>query len=300
MEPIHAPVLVQEIIEGLSPASGEVFLDGTLGSGGHAAEIMPLLGESGHYIALDQDEAAIERSKPRLEHHTPQQTYLHENFAHVAELWLANQLPLAGKVLLDLGWSSDQFADHERGFSFQSDGPLDMRLDTSKDHRITAFDLVNTLDADQLASIIKNYGEERYAKRIAREIVYHRNEFGPIERTKALVEVIIAAVPASYTRTKIHPATRTFQALRIAVNDELGVLERGLEGLLAVTKPTARIAVISFHSLEDRIVKHTFRDWKEQEIGTIITKKPIVASAEETKANPRARSAKLRIFNRNQ
>jgi len=285
---------MKEILEALNPSGDDVVFDGTLGGGGHSRALLEKLGPDGKLIAFDQDLEAVERNQKEIE--DDRVTFLHENFANATEAWLANQLPLANKVLLDLGWSSDQFANPERGFSFQENGPLDMRLDTSNDKRLTAHDLVNTLNEEQLTGIIRNYGEERYAKRIAREIVYHRMEFGEIEDTAGLVAVIKEAVPMSYQKTRIHPATRTFQALRIAVNDELGVLERGLQGLLATTQDTATIAVISFHSLEDRIVKHTFKQWKAEGIGTIVTKKPITASERETKDNPRARSAKLRVF----
>ncbi len=296
METQHIPVLLEEIMTGLQPESDDVVLDGTLGGGGHARALLEKLGSKGVLIGLDQDQEALHRNQDMLQNYEAQVTLIHENFAHVLDVWMANHLPSPNKILLDLGWSSDQFADESRGFSFRLNGPLDMRLDASKEGKLTASDLVNSLDVQQLHDIIKNYGEERYAYRIAREIVYQRTEHGPIETTSRLAEIIQEATPASYAKTKIHPATRTFQALRIAVNDELGVLERGLEGMLSVLAPGGTMAVISFHSLEDRIVKNCFRDWHQQNLGKNVTKKPITASDKEIKTNPRSRSAKLRIF----
>lgn len=299
MKTQHTPVLLEEILSALQPKEDDVILDGTLGGGGHARALLAHLGPDGVFIGLDQDQEALARNGDLSKNYSAAITLIHENFAHVLDVWMANHLTTPTKILLDLGWSSDQFADGKRGFSFQLDGPLDMRLDASKNGKLTASDLVNSLNVQQLTDIIKNYGEERYAYRIAREIVYQRTEHGPIKTTQGLVDIIKNITPASYKKTKIHPATRTFQALRIAVNDELGVLERGLEGMLSILSPGGTMAVISFHSLEDRIVKNCFRDWHKQNLGKNVTKKPIVASDKEVKINPRSRSAKLRIFIKN-
>ena len=292
----HVPVLLQECLEYLGPEAGDTVLDGTLGSGGHARAFLEVIGPAGHLIGIDQDEAAIARTEHCLGQFAGKVTLIHDNFAHAATVWHANDLPQPNIILLDLGWSSDQFEDPNRGFSFRHDGPLDMRLDPSRHGQLTAYDLVNTLEADALADILYHYGEERYARRIAREVVYHRKEFEPLKTTSQLVDVIKEAVPSSYLKTKIHPATRTFQALRIAVNDELGVLRAALPQLLSLLAPGGRFGVISFHSLEDRIVKNTFRAWKEEERGVSLTKKPIIASKSELSINPKARSAKLRVF----
>ncbi len=292
----HVPVLMKECLEYLAPETGDTVLDGTLGSGGHAQSFLEVIGESGHLIGMDQDESSIRRSENRLSGLAGKVTLIHDNFAHAAEVWHANLLPAPNIILLDLGWSTDQFVDPQRGFSFQLDGPLDMRLDPSRHGQLTAYDLINTLEAEPLSDILFHYGEERYARRIAKEVVYHRLEFGPIETTSKLVEIIKEAVPGSYLKTRIHPATRSFQALRIAVNDELGILERALPSLLSILAPGGRIGVISFHSLEDRIVKKTFRAWKEEGKGSILTKRPVIADKKETDQNPKARSAKLRVF----
>ena len=294
---IHQPVLKTEVLDLLNIQPNDTVLDCTLGSGGHAGLIMEKLSDTeGLFIGIDQDEASLERAKENLSHYKTKKVFFCENFAHIDKLWLANQLPPINKVLLDLGWNSDQFNDATRGFSFQLEGPLDMRLSQTNKDGLRAFDLVNSLTVEQLGVILKNYGEEPYAKRIAREIVYHRKEFGPINTTNELVNIIKEAVPASYLRLKIHPATRTFQALRIAVNDELGALEQTLGKITKLLANQARIAVISFHSLEDRIVKQTFNEWKQASIGKPLTKKPVIASDKEIKANPRSRSAKLRVF----
>lgn len=292
----HIPVLLKECLETLAPEAGDTVLDGTLGSGGHARAFLEVIGAEGHLIGIDQDEAAIARTEHCLGEFSGKVTLIHDNFAHAAEVWHANLLPAPNIILLDLGWSTDQFTDACRGFSFQLDGPLDMRLDPSRHGQLTAYDLVNTLDPEPLSDILYHYGEERYARRIAREIAYHRMEFGPIETTSQLVEIIKASVPSSYLRTRIHPATRTFQALRIAVNDELGTLERALPNLLSILAPGGRLGIISFHSLEDRIVKQTFKTWKDEDKGSLLTKKPIAPAKSETDHNPKSRSAKLRVF----
>lgn len=299
---MHQAVLLDEVIALLQPGPGGVYVDGTVGAGGHAAAILRASQPEGQLFGLDQDQHALEIAKRHLAEFGDRVYLLHANFDQLSQL----QLPPADGILLDLGVSSMQLDQPERGFSFQVDGPLDMRMDDTGGD--TAADLVNHLGETELADLIYQYGEERYSRRIARAIVKAR----PIRRTNQLVEIIQKAVPfaGGKGKARIHPATRTFQALRIAVNDELGALERALPQAIELLKPGGRLAVISFHSLEDRIVKQYFRREAQdcicppdQPVCTcrhkatvrIITKRPIMPSLAEVNANPRARSAKLRV-----
>lgn len=257
---------------------GEVFLDGTFGAGGHSREARKRLGDMARIIALDQD-PAVARANPDFEIRTL-------NFRHLDKV---GEKPDA--ILLDIGFSSDQL-ESGRGFSFLKDEPLDMRM-SQKGH--TASDILNSWDESAIELILRGFGEERYSQRIARAIVEKR-ENEPFERTTDLVETIEAAVPQKYLHGKIHPATRTFQALRIAVNEELAALEEGLQKGFEILNPGGRLAVITFHSLEDRIVKNFFRELAAEGRGELQNKKPIVPSENETTDNPRSRSAKLRII----
>jgi len=299
---VHRSVLLKEVIAALQPYSGGVYIDGTVGAGGHAAAILQASAPQGQLFGFDQDRQALEIAARRLAEFGTRVHLHHSNFDQLARLAQRNQLPPADGVLLDLGVSSMQFDRAERGFSFQQDGPLDMRMDPAAGQ--TAADLVNHLPEKELADLIYIYGEERRSRQIARAIVRAR----PIQSTAQLAGIVAGASRAG--RSKIHPATRTFQALRIAVNDELGALERVLPQAVQLLKPGGRLAVISFHSLEDRIVKNYFRQEArdcicppEQPICTckhkaslhIITKRPIMPSSAEVNANPRARSAKLRV-----
>ena len=295
--PLHAPVLLNEVLIALQPYSGGVYIDGTVGAGGHAAAILRQAQPEGRLFGLDQDPMALALARQQLAPFGTQVTLIHANFQQLGRL----ALPQVDGILLDIGVSSMQLDQNERGFSFQTDGPLDMRMNTTTGE--TAADLVNTLPEDELANLIYQYGEEPRSRRIAKAIVQAR----PIERTLPLAQ-LIAKVKPGYSR--IHPATQTFQALRIAVNDELGVLARVLPQAIALLKPGGRLAVITFHSLEDRIVKQFFKQEStdclcptEQPFCTcqhhatlrLITKKPITAAESEIAVNPRARSAKLRV-----
>ena len=294
---LHAPVLLNEVLIALQPYSGGVYIDGTVGAGGHAAAILRQAQPEGRLFGLDQDPMALALAQQQLAPFGTQVTLIHANFEQLGRL----ALPQVDGILLDIGVSSMQLDQNERGFSFQTDGPLDMRMNTTTGE--TAADLVNTLPEDELANLIYQYGEEPRSRRIAKAIVQAR----PIERTLPLAQ-LIAKVKPGYSR--IHPATQTFQALRIAVNDELGVLARVLPQAIALLKPGGRLAVITFHSLEDRIVKQFFKQEStdclcptEQPFCTcqhhatlrLITKKPITAAESEIAVNPRARSAKLRV-----
>lgn len=283
---MHKSVLLHESIEGLDLKPGKVMVDGTLGAGGHSREALsryPGL----RVIGLDRDPERLAALGQELEIETRA-----TNFADLDKALTDLGVSGVDAILLDLGFSSDQLEDAGRGLSFMKEGPLDMRL---SGQGFTAADILNNWDESAIELIIKGFGEERYAWKIAKEIV-RRREFKPFETTTELVTAINEAVPRSYLNGKINPATRTFQALRIAVNEELPSLEKGLEKGFAALKSGGRMAVISFHSLEDRIVKNFFRDRAKEEAGELITKKPIVASEEEVRTNPRSRSAKLRII----
>jgi 16S rRNA (cytosine1402-N4)-methyltransferase len=283
----HVPVLLDEVIQWLDPRPGAVLVDGTLGGGGHARAMAQRVGRQGRIIAVDVDPRAIELAETNLAGLPV--TLIRANFRDLPELLNDLEMPPVDGVLLDLGMSSDQLADPERGFSFASDGPLDLRFDPTSGE--PASRLVNRMSQQHLSDLIHRYGEERYSRRIARQIVRSRRQ-GPIETAAALAAVVRRAVPKSPARHQIDPATRTFQAFRIAVNDELKSLETALRRIADCLVPEGRFAVISFHSLEDRRVKEAFRDDARYEA---LTRKPIRASAEEIERNPRARSARLRV-----
>ncbi|MCU0660313.1 MAG: 16S rRNA (cytosine(1402)-N(4))-methyltransferase RsmH [Candidatus Pacebacteria bacterium] len=288
----HVSVLLHEAVNGLAITKGDIVLDGTLGGGGHTEEICKRFGADVKLYATDRDSDAIERSQKRLSGAACQVSFFNKNFRDMDTVVPSG----VDKILLDLGLSSDQLDTSGRGFTFRKDEPLKMTMGAGmKEEVLTAEIIVNEWEESSIADIIYGYGEERYAKRIAKEIVLAR-EFGPIKTTFALASIIAKAVPVSYRKGRIHPATRTFQAIRIAVNDELGSLKEGLTKAYALLRPRGRIAVISFHSLEDRIVKHFFKDMAALGTANIVTKRPIVPTEEEIQHNPRARSAKLRIL----
>jgi len=291
----HQPVFSKEIIEYLDPKSGQVFFDGTLGLGGHASEILEKLGPKGKYIGVDQDQSALELAKERLNKYTDLCCFVHDNFRNIGRILKKLDIDTVDGIILDLGVSSVQVDDEHRGFSFRFDASLDMRMNQKQ--KRSCYDIVNTLSEDELAQIIKEYGEERFSKRIARRIVLERSK-GAIESTKQLADIVLKVQPGQKNRQRIHPATRTFQALRIAVNEELVSLKEVLDECTAYLKVGARIAVISFHSLEDRIVKHKFRECVKEKKLKLIVKKPIRPHQDELDINPRARSAKLRIAER--
>ncbi|MBW4513905.1 MAG: 16S rRNA (cytosine(1402)-N(4))-methyltransferase RsmH [Timaviella obliquedivisa GSE-PSE-MK23-08B] len=280
---VHVPVLSQEVMEGLALRAGGHYLDATVGGGGHSQLILEALSDV-QVMALDQDEQAIAAAQLKLTEFGDRVQFHATNFADYDP---GDQL--FDGILADLGVSSAQFDIPERGFSFRHEAALDMRMDQRQD--LTAADLINTWEEVKIADVIYRYGEERLSRQIARRIVERR----PFETTTALSDTIFHAVPRSYRYGRIHPATRTFQALRIAVNQELQVLETFLAKAPHWLKPQGRLVVISFHSLEDRIVKHTL---KESEELKVLTKKPVIAGEEELKVNGRSRSAKLRVAER--
>jgi len=282
--PRHLPVLSAEVVELLDPRPGETWIDATVGGGGHTRLIAERVAPSGRVVGLDQDAAMLERARPRLDGLPV--TLVRANFDQLAAVIADLGLPALDGVFADLGISSDQLDDAERGLSFQKDGPLDMRLD--REHGESAAAMLARISERSLADLIFEFGEERHSRRIARRVVEER-EKSPIETTAHLARLVRSCVPRS---GGIDPATRTFQALRIAVNDELGALDRLLLALGRWVRPGGRAGVISFHSLEDRRVKVAFRDadtWDAK------TRKPVEAGDDEVARNPRARSAKLRV-----
>jgi len=285
----HVPVLAQEVVEWLRPAPGQTFVDGTLGGGGHTRLLAEAVSPSGSLIALDRDPEAVERAAVELRG-SPVQA-VQGNYSDVPEVLKELAIDCVDGILLDLGLSSDQLADTERGFSFQSDGPLDLRFDPSRGE--PAWRLVERLSAEHLADLIYKYGEERYSRRIGRRIAEMRRS-APIRTATQLAQLVRETVPRSRD-DRIDPATRTFQALRIAVNEELKWLEVALRRLPDCLRPGGRLAVISFHSLEDRLVKESFRDAAQLQV---LTRRPIRPSEQEVSSNPRSRSAKLRIAER--
>lgn len=266
----HIPVLLKEVIELLDPKPGEFFIDGTAGTGGHSRAIREKIGPSGKLLSIDWEKTG-------------------ENYADLAEILKNKNLGKADGLLLDLGFSSEQIGGG-RGFSFQKDEPLLMTYDPNAE---PLKEMLKELTEEELIKIIKEFGEERFARRIAKAI-YEQERRKPIETTLELAEVIRGAVPKNYERGRINPATRTFMAFRIYANHELENLEKLLQNLEQILKPRARVAIISFHSLEDRLVKNYFRDYAKIGKLKILTKKPVTATKEEVAANPRSRSAKLR------
>jgi 16S rRNA (cytosine1402-N4)-methyltransferase len=296
---IHRSVLLKQAIEGLNIQPGDMVVDGTLGNGGHTRAIGEKFGNTITLIGIDLDKDAIDRSKERLKDLSLDITYVLGSFrdidTHLTKLGISQ----VNKVLLDIGLSSNQLEESGRGFAFRQDEPLKMTFKKELgEEEYDAYDIVNTWDEDSLRTIIRSYGEERFAGRIAKGIVRTR-ELSPIETTTDLVNVILASTPRFYHHGKIHPATRTFQALRITVNDELYALEEGLEKSFQALASKGRLAIISFHSLEDRIVKEHFKSLETSKQGVRITKKPITPNEEEVYENPRSRSAKLRIIEKN-
>lgn len=292
----HKTVLLHEAVDGLRLLPSDTVVDATFGSGGHAREIAHTLDETGCYIGIDADSTALDRDK--IGEVSADIHLINDNFGNITNILSSLKIEKVDAVLADLGWRMEQFADGDKGFSFMHDGPLHMTFGKPEDYAFTAEDIVNTWEEHVIADIIYGYAQERFARRIAKGIVDARR-IAPILTTTQLVKVIEESLPRIALRRKIHPATLTFQGLRIAVNDELGVLEKFIkEGFIAL-KPGGRMAVITFHSIEDRVVKHSFREFVQAELGQLSTKKPIVPSEEELKENPRARSAKLRIITKN-
>lgn len=299
----HFSVLKQEIIEYLVQTNScetSLYLDLTFGRGGHATSILDLMPKA-HLIGVDQDADAINFGEPLVKKYGGRLKLFHENFGNFPLVAKENNLGQFSGILLDLGVSSPQLDNAHRGFSFREDGPLDMRMNQSDRNGYTAEDIVNEMEEEDLANIIFKYGEERYSRRIAKNICAQR-KIKRIQTTKELEKIIFETYPIKDRFKGLHPATRTFQAIRIVVNDELKVVETVIEPLWDLLADKGRLAIISFHSLEDRIVKHKFKEIVEKnpENAKILTKKPIVPTDEELLMNPRSRSSKLRIIEKNQ
>lgn len=307
MEFKHTSVLFEECMEGLDIRPDGIYVDGTLGGGGHSEGICKRLGEKGMLIGIDRDRDALNAAEKMLEAYPCQKVFVQSNYSDIKDVLADLEIDSIDGALLDLGVSSFQLDNPDRGFSYMQEAPLDMRM--SQDDDFTAYDVVNTYDADELKNIIFKYGEERWASRIADFIVKARKD-KPIETTGQLVDIIKAAIPASARRDGPHPAKRTFQAIRIEVNDELGQLEKAVDEFCDVLSPGGRLCIITFHSLEDRIVKDIINKRinpctcpKEfpvcvcGKVGDLKKKsnKPIAPTAEEIERNPRSRSAKLRV-----
>jgi 16S rRNA (cytosine1402-N4)-methyltransferase len=283
----HVPVLWREAIQFLNVQPDGFYIDATLGAGGHAEEVLRRL-QKGKLLGIDRDPAALAAARERLKSFGEKLIAMHGNFAQIDGLHAASGLPPADGLLADLGMSSLQLEDTSRGFSFNAPGPLDMRMDPTTG--ATAADLVNRMSERELADLIFKLGEERHSRRIARAIVKGR----PYRLATELAQVVTRAIPSRTALHHIHPATRTFQALRLAVNRELECLESLLAQALGVLKPGGRVVILSFHSLEDRMVKRAFQAWQHQGQAQILTRKVVRPTEEEVRTNPRSRSAKLR------
>ena len=310
MEFQHKSILLNECMEGLSIKADGIYVDGTLGGGGHSFHIAQRLSDKGRLIGIDQDEDAIEAATKRLAQFKQRVTIVRDNYEHFQEILSTLSIPAVDGILLDLGVSSYQFDEADRGFSYRFDAPLDMRMDKRQD--FTAKDLINSYSEAELYHIIRDYGEDKFAKNIAKHIVLERAK-KPIETTFELSEVISHAIPMKMRVQGGHPAKKTFQAIRIALNRELEVLEESLDGMIKALNPGGRLCIITFHSLEDRIVKRAFRTAEDpcicpkdfpictcgrKSLGKVISKKAILPSDLEREENPRSKSAKLRIFER--
>lgn len=292
----HISVLLKEVISGLDLKPGSVVFDGTINSAGHSKEIVKHFGNKIKIIGVDLDTNALYRAKENLEKLGATYSLYNDNYSNIKEILRKEKIEKVDDIILDLGLSSDQLEDSERGFTFLNDEPLLMSFKVNPDGGDkTAYEVVNHYKEEDLARIIFEYGEERFARRIARNIVSFR-EKSPIESTQDLVDIVFKSLPYNKEKSKIHPATKTFQAIRIEVNDELNHIKKVLIDGFDSLNPKGRFLIISFHSLEDRLVKYFFRDVKERGLGEIITKKPLIASAEELAHNSRSRSAKLRIL----
>lgn len=310
MEFQHKPVMLNEVIDSLKIRPEGTYVDGTLGGAGHSSQIARRLSGEGRLFGFDQDAAAIEAAAKRLEPYKDRVSIIRSNYSEMRERLSELGVRSADGILLDLGVSSYQLDDAQRGFSYRADAPLDMRMDQRQ--KLSAREVVNGYSIEELTRVIREYGEERFARNIAKHITAER-EKKPIETTGELISIIKAAIPAKAREGGGHPAKRTFQAIRIEVNRELDVLSDSLDGMIDLLADGGRICVITFHSLEDRIVKEAFRRNEnpctcppefpvcvcgKKSKGHVITRKPIIPSEEETEENPRSKSAKLRVFER--
>lgn len=292
----HISVLMDEVIDSLDIQKDDIIVDGTINGGGHSLEISKHLESEGVLIGIDQDKTGLEISSKKLSSAKPSVHLIHNNFRNIDQILQNLNYENFDKLLLDLGWSSNQFENPDRGFSFMHDGPLLMTLSDDPEKALfTAHEIVNTWREESLIDIFEVYGEESFSKQIAKAIVQKR-EISEINSTLELADLIKESVPAFYRNGKIHPATKVFQAIRIAANDEMGALRDVLEKSFNLLKPGGRISIISFHSVEDRVVKNFFRARKQSKEAVLLTKKPIIASKDELGENRRARSAKLRVL----
>ncbi len=296
-EKFHIPVMLQEVISNLNLKPGQTIVDATLGTGGHSLEILKMITPGGRLIGIDRDAEALEISRRRLAPFDSTCEFLHGNFADLDQILEKSGIHKIDGIVFDLGISTVQLRNAQRGFSFQEEGPLDMRLD--RESYISAYDLVNNLNESEISDMLWTFGEERWHNRIAHLLVEERQK-QPIATTTQLANLVARAIPARFRHRhyRIHPATRTFQAVRIAVNRELEILESALDKAIAFLEKQARIIVISFHSLEDRVVKHTFRRLEAQGLINIITPKPLTPTYTEVETNPSSRSSKMRVAER--
>jgi len=289
---VHVPVLLEEMLLALRPIPGGLYLDGTLGAGGYAEAILKACGPDGRVVGLDLDPAAVRRATARLEHFGSRFVARHGGFHEAVGILASLGIDLLDGAVLDLGLSSDQLDDPLRGFSFRFDGPLDMRFDTTSPE--TALSYLQRISINKLEEILATYGDERYCKKLARTLVQSRDS-GRLTTVQDLVRLINGVMGSR--KGRIHPATRTFQALRIAVNREVENLAVALREIPGLLKPSARFCVVSYHSVEDRLVKRSFRERaKETGMWTVVTAKPVRPSQDEVKRNPRARSARMRVL----
>jgi 16S rRNA (cytosine1402-N4)-methyltransferase len=306
----HIPVLINEFLELINCKEGGIYVDATIGNAGHSLQLLKKYPEAGSLVGIDCDMEAVERSRQNLESFSDKAIVLYGNFGELKNILGRAGIYKIDGILFDLGFSTSQLKDPRRGLSFMLQGPLDMRMD--KNTSLQAKDLINQVSALKLEKILREYGEESWAKRISINILKRRQQ-KPIENTSELSDIVLQSIPARYYPKKIHPATKTFQALRIAVNDELNSIEKGLDDAIDMLNPGGRLCVISFHSLEDRIVKNRFRDWSKsckcpsgiplcvcngKKRFKIITRKPVTPSKQEVTNNPQSRSAKLRAGER--
>lgn len=292
---LHTPVMLKEVLGFLSPQPGQIFLDCTLGTAGHAGEIIKRILPNGRLVGIDRDKETLKTAQEELKGFAANCNLVHADFRSLDVVLDCLKIKQVDGVFFDLGISSLQLDSPERGFSIKNNGPLDMRMD--KEAYISAYDLVNSLSEDELADILRNFGQERFYNRIARLLVKERTGH-PIATTRELSDIVLRAIPYRLQSRKIHPATRTFQALRIAVNRELEALDIALKKAVNRLKKSGRICVISFHSLEDKLVKENFRNFHKLGILKIVTPKPVGTSFEESSDNPRSRSAGLRVAER--
>ena len=296
-EKFHIPAMLHEVIDYLKLAPGQIIVDATLGTGGHSLEILKRIIPGGKLIGMDRDEDSLNICRKRLSDFSSNVEFVHSNFVDLDQVLGNLGVDKIDGIIFDLGISSFQLKDAQRGFSFKEEGPLDMRLD--RDSYISAYDLVNNLNENEISDMLWSFGQERWHNRIAHLIIDERRN-QPIATTVQLADLVIRAIPHRYRRShyRIHPATRTFQAVRIAVNRELEIIESAIKKAVAILKKQARICVISFHSLEDRAVKLTFRQLKAEGLINIVTPKPLTPLFSEVEANPSSRSSKFRVAER--